>query len=75
LNTIATGIHDKLARHTGSLESWGKGSSVTLLVLALVVLGIRGTSELSRGSGVGVPSYDVVGYTHNLTGGSSSLVD
>lgn len=75
LDTVAAGIDDSLAWHTGSLESSAEELDVSLLIVGLVPLSICGVLELSWGLGPGVPSGDVGSNTTDLGWRTSGLVD
>ncbi len=75
LDGITSGIDDGVGGHATLLEERGEGVNVALLILALVVLGISGTGELSWAGGECVPAGDVGGDTEDLLGGTSGLVD
>lgn len=74
LDTVAASINDGVVWHTSRLELLTELGDVDLLVLALVVLGIRGGRELAGAQVPGVPASNVGGNTTELLGGASSLV-
>jgi len=74
LDSIAASVDDGVVGHACGLEGRSECCDVALLVLALVVLGIRGFFEFSRVHGPGVPSCNVGSDTEDLFGASGSLV-
>jgi hypothetical protein len=74
-DTVTSGINDGVVGHTSSLEKRSKGVYVSLLILALVVLGIGGGGELSWGLLECVPSGNVGRDTKDLLWRASGLVD
>lgn len=75
LDGVASGINDGVVGHAGRLEEGSEGLDVSLLVLALVVLSVRGAGEFSWGGGKCIPAGDVGCEAEYLLWGASGLVD
>jgi hypothetical protein len=72
---IAAGIHDGVVGMACGRKSSTKIGDVAVLILALVVLSVRGVLELSRSLLPGVPPSNVGGNTTDLRWGASGLVN
>jgi len=65
---VTAGIDNGVVGHAGGLEGSAEGLDVDLLVLALVVLGIRGRGELAGALVPRIPAGNVGGNTTELLG-------
>lgn len=71
---VAARVDDGIAGHTRGLQEGREGVDVYLLVLALVVLGVRGVGELARAQVPRIPPGNVGGEPTELLRAAACLV-